>query len=495
LKEVRLRFAPSPTGFIHIGSIRTALYNYLYARRNNGKFILRIEDTDQTRFVEGAIENLIKSLNWAGIEIDEGVCFDDNGNIIQKGEYGPYIQSERLSIYKKYVNELIEKGYAYYCFCSKERLEKVREEQKVKGLIPRYDGLCRSISLEEARKRIANGEEYVIRLKLPHNKDIKFHDLVRGDIVMNTDDLDDQVLMKSDGFPTYHLAVVVDDHLMKITHIIRGEEWLASTPKHVYLYEAFGWESPQYVHLPVVLNKDRKKLSKRQGDVSVEDFRKSGYLPEGLVNYLALVGWSPEGNEEILSMEEMIKQFSFERVAKTGGVFDKDKLDWVNGHYIRSSSIKRITDLSIPYLIEANYITKEDVKNRYDWIETIVETVQESLSTIKDIVDKTKIFFEDKVTLEGEEVLEVLKGDQVHVLFDAFEAELEDIDEIDKEFAKGIMKKVQKKTGIKGKNLYMPIRIALTGNMHGPELVNIIYILGKDKITDRIKYIKEKYLI
>jgi nondiscriminating glutamyl-tRNA synthetase len=495
LKEVRLRFAPSPTGFIHIGSIRTALYNYLYARRNNGKFILRIEDTDQTRFVEGAIENLIKSLNWAGIEIDEGVCFDDNGNIIQKGEYGPYIQSERLSIYKKYINELIEKGYAYYCFCSKERLEKVREEQKVKGLIPRYDGLCRSISLEEARKRIANGEEYVIRLKLPHNKDIKFHDLVRGDIVMNTDDLDDQVLMKSDGFPTYHLAVVVDDHLMKITHIIRGEEWLASTPKHVYLYEAFGWESPQYVHLPVVLNKDRKKLSKRQGDVSVEDFRKSGYLPEGLVNYLALVGWSPEGNEEILSMEEMIKQFSFERVAKTGGVFDKDKLDWVNGHYIRSSSIKRITDLSIPYLIEANYITEEDVKNRYDWIETIVETVQESLSTIKDIVDKTKIFFEDKVTLEGEEVLEVLKGDQVHVLFDAFEAELEDIDEIDKEFAKGIMKKVQKKTGIKGKNLYMPIRIALTGNMHGPELVNIIYILGKDKITDRIKYIKEKYLI
>lgn len=491
--EIRLRFAPSPTGYLHIGGLRTALYNYLYARHNNGKFILRIEDTDRTRYVEGAIENLVNSLKWAGIEYDEGVFVED-GKIVQKGEYGPYIQSERLEIYKKYVDELIEKGYAYYCFCTKERLDKVREEQKIKGLVPKYDGFCRNITIEEAKERIAKGEEYVVRLKLPANKDIKFHDLVRGDIVINTNDLDDQVLLKSDGFPTYHLAVVVDDHLMKITHIVRGEEWLPSAPKHIFLYEAFGWEKPEYVHLPTVLNKDRKKLSKRQGDVSVEDFRDSGYLPEGLVNYLALVGWSPEDNKEILSMEELIEEFSFDRVSKTGGIFDKDKLDWVNGHYIRSNSPEKITDLAIPYLIQAGYINKEDAQNRYSWIKAMVSTVQENLSTIAEVPEKVKVFFEDEVEFESDEVLEVLKAEQVPTLFQALEEELNNVEEIDEEFAKVLMKKIQKKTGIKGKNLYMPVRAALTGNLHGPELVNIIYVLGKQNILKRIQYVKDNYL-
>ncbi|SHI14490.1 glutamate--tRNA ligase [Sporanaerobacter acetigenes] len=494
MDDVRVRFAPSPTGYLHIGGLRTALYNYLFAKNNNGKFILRIEDTDRTRFVEGAIENLVNSLKWAGIEVDEGVTLDENGKIKQVGEYGPYIQSERLDIYRKYVDELIEKGYAYYCFCTKERLDKVREEQKIKGLVPKYDGFCRNISIEEAKKRIADGEEYVVRLKLPQNVDIKFHDIVRGDIVINTNDLDDQVLLKSDGFPTYHLAVVVDDHLMNITHIVRGEEWLPSAPKHVFLYQAFGWEAPEYVHLPTVLNKDRKKLSKRQGDVSVEDFRASGYLPEGLVNYLALVGWSPEGNEEILSMDELINEFSFERVSKTGGIFDKDKLDWVNSHYIRSSSPERIADLAIPYLKEANYITDEDINKRYDWIKAMVITVQESLSTTKEIVDKVDIFFKDKVELESDEVLEVLKGEQVPTLFEAIREELGEVEELDEELCGGLMKKIQKKTGIKGKNLYMPVRAALTGNLHGPELVNILYVLGKQNILKRIEYVENNYL-
>lgn len=493
MENVRVRFAPSPTGYLHIGGLRTALYNYLFARHNKGKFILRIEDTDRSRYVEGAIENLVNSLKWAGIEIDEGVDVLD-GKIIQKGDNGPYIQSERLDIYRKYVDELIENGYAYYCFCSKERLDKVREEQKINGLIPRYDGFCRNLDMKEAKERIANGEEYVVRLKLPHDRDIQFHDLVRGDITINTSDLDDQVLLKSDGFPTYHLAVVVDDHLMNITHVVRGEEWLPSAPKHVYLYEAFGWEKPIYVHLPTVLNKDRKKLSKRQGDVSVEDFRASGYLPDGLINYLALVGWSPEGTEEILSMEEMIEQFSFDRVSKTGGIFDKDKLDWVNGHYIRNTSAENITDLAIPYLKEAGLITDSDVSERYNWIVAMVSTVQESISTLKEVVDKVQIFFGDEVELENEEVLEVLKGEQVPELFEALKAELDEITEIDEEFAKGLMKRIQKKTGIKGKNLYMPVRSALTGNLHGPELVNIIFVLGKQNILNRIQYVENKYL-
>lgn len=493
MEEVRLRFAPSPTGYIHIGSIRTALYNYLFAKHNNGKFILRIEDTDRSRFVEGAIENLIESLEWAGIQYDEGV-FLENGKIVQRGDYGPYIQSERLDIYRKYIDELIEKGHAYYCFCSKERLDEVREEQKIKGLIPKYDGLCRSIPIDEAEERIANGEKYVVRLKLPHNKDVTFYDQVRGNITINTDDIDDQVLLKSDGFPTYHMAVVVDDHLMKITHIVRGEEWLASTPKHILLYDAFGWEKPEYVHLPTVLNKDKKKLSKRHGDVSVEGFKKQGYLPEAIVNYLALVGWSPESNEEILSMDELIEQFSFDRVAKTGGIFDKEKLDWVNGHYIRSKTPEEITELCIPYLKEAGYITDEDVEHRYDWLRTMVITVQESLSTVKEIVDKVDIFFGNKVVIEDEKALEVIKGEQVPELLNAFEEELEKIDEIDEDFAKSIMKRIQKKTGIKGKNLFMPTRVALTGNVHGPEMVNIILILGKQNILERIDYIRENYL-
>lgn len=485
MKEFRLRFAPSPTGYLHIGGLRTALYNFLFVQQNNGKFILRIEDTDQTRFVEGAIENLIESLKWSGITYDEGV-FVENHKVVQKGEYGPYIQSERLDIYKKYVDELIEKDEAYHCFCSKERLESVREEQRVKGLVPKYDGFCKNIPLEEAKQRVANGEEHVVRLKLPHDRDIKFNDLVRGDIVINTNDIDDQVLLKSDGFPTYHMAVVVDDHLMNITHIVRGEEWLPSTPKHIYLYEAFGWEKPVYVHLPTVLNNDRKKLSKRQGDVSVDDFKNKGYLPEGLINYLALVGWSPENNEEILSMDEMIEKFSFERVSKTGGIFDKDKLDWVNGHYIRSSSVEKITELVIPLLKEADYIDEKFENENKEWLMILVDTVKESLSSLIEIVEKVKFVFDEEVEAVEEGALELLKGEQVPALMAAIKDELNSIDSIDLEYAKTFMKTIQKATGIKGKNLFMPTRVAITGSEHGPEMVNILYLLGKDKIIKRV---------
>ncbi|KNF07995.1 glutamate--tRNA ligase GltX [Gottschalkia purinilytica] len=489
MSEVRVRFAPSPTGYLHIGGLRTALYDYLFAKNKGGKYILRIEDTDRTRYVDDSIENLIKSLEWSGVVHDEGV-FIENGEIVQKGEYGPYIQSERLDIYKKYIDDLIEKGHAYYCFCNKERLDKIREEQKEKGLMLGYDGYCRNISIEEAKKRIEAGEEYVVRLRLPENRDIVFNDLIRGEISINTSDLDDQVLLKSDGFPTYHLAVVVDDHLMKITHVVRGEEWLPSAPKHAYLFEAFGWEAPEFVHLPTVLNKEKKKLSKRHGDVAVEDFRAKGYLPEGLINYLALVGWSPENNQEFFTMEELEKEFSFDRVSKTGGVFDKDKLDWVNGHYIRESDIEILTELAIPHLIQAGYITENDVENRYEWIKTLVSIVQERLSYVGEISEKVKFIFNNEVDFEIKEAREVLDGEQVPSLLDAFKEELELVDEVDEEFTNGIMKKIQKKTGVKGKNLFMPIRVALTGQQHGPEMDKIILVLGKANILERIDYIK-----
>lgn len=480
---VRLRFAPSPTGYLHIGGLRTALYNYLYAKQNGGKFLLRIEDTDRTRYVEGAIENLIHELKWAGVEADEGVCLDENGKITEVGECGPYIQSERVEkgIYNKYAEELIEKGYAYYCFCSKERLDDIKNQQKADGKIPRYDGLCRGVSIEDAKKRIANGESYVIRLKLPENRDIVFEDVIKGRITINTNDMDDQVLIKADGFPTYHFAVVVDDHLMGITHIVRGDEWISSTPKHIYLYEALGFEKPIFVHLPTVLNKSGKKLSKRNDDASVEDFRLKGYLPEALINYLALVGWSPESNEEILSLDEMVKQFSFDRVSKSGGVFDVDKLDWVNAQYIRKMEVSELAKLVKPYLVKAGFI-KEDICEKR--LELITKTFQESISRLPEIVEQSRFLFED-VAVEPD-ALKMRNVEHIEILKEKMKEELSQIEEMDEETAKGFMKKVQKASGFRGKDLYMPVRALLTGQVHGPELSNILEILGKGEILRRL---------
>ncbi|MDU7965831.1 MAG: glutamate--tRNA ligase [Paeniclostridium sordellii] len=492
--SVRVRFAPSPTGFVHIGSLRTALYNYLFAKRMGGEYILRVEDTDRTRIVDGAIENMLEAMAWAGVNHTEGVVLGENKEITQVGEYGPYIQSERLDIYKDYIQQLLDSGKAYYCFCSKERLDEVREKQKEAGETPKYDGNCRNLSKEEVEAKLAAGEEYVIRLKLPENHVIKFTDLVRGETEFNTDELDDQVLIKTDGFPTYHFAVVIDDHLMKITHVIRGEEWISSTPKHVYLYEAFGWEAPTFVHLPNILNKEKKKLSKRHGDVAVEDFKKKGYLPEGLVNYVALVGWSPDDNQELFTMKELEEHFSIERVSKSGGVFDTDKLNWVNQHYIKDASDEYITDLAIPFLIEAGYITEEDAKNRYDFVKDMVSVVKEKLQYVKEVTEHVNIFFGDKVELETEECREFLKLEHIPTLINALEEKIGAAEEINEEAFKAMLKEIQKEHGIKGKNLFMGTRIILTGQMHGPDLPKAAAVIGKDMCLNRIKYVKENLL-
>ena len=436
--SVKVRFAPSPTGFVHIGSLRTALYNYLFAKRMGGEYLLRVEDTDQTRLVEGAIENMLQAMKWAGVNHTEGVMLDENGNIVQKGENGPYIQSERLDIYKKYIQELLDNGKAYYCFCTKERLDEVREKQKEAGETPRYDGHCRDLTEEEVQAKIAAGEPYVIRLRLPENHVIKFNDLVRGETEFNTNDLDDQVLIKTDGFPTYHFAVVVDDHLMEITHVIRGEEWLSSTPKHVYLYEAFGWEPTTFVHLPNILNKEKKKLSKRHGDVAVEDFKKKGYLPEGLVNYVALVGWSPEDNQEIFSMEELENAFSIDRVSKSCGVFDTEKLNWVNQHYVKDADDSYLTDLAIPFLVEAGFITEEEAETKYEFIKGMVSVLKEKLQYVKEITEHANIFFGDTVELETEECREFLNLEHIPTLIDALEAKVEAAEVVDEAFVKAL---------------------------------------------------------
>ncbi len=463
---VRVRFAPSPTGYVHIGSLRTALYCYLYAKKNNGKYLLRIEDTDRTRLVEDSVDNLLFEMNWAGVVNDEGVALDD-GKIVQKGEFGPYIQSERLHIYKDYVNELIEKGHAYYCFCSKDRLDKLRKDDGTFG----YDGHCRCLDHKESKKRVENGEAHVVRMKLPASEDITFQDEVRGEITMNTSDLDDQVILKADGFPTYHLAVVVDDHLMKITHIIRGEEWLSSTPKHILLYRYFGWEVPAFAHLPNILGADKKKLSKRQADASVTDYRVKGYLPEALVNYLALIGWNPGDDREIMSVDEMAALFSFERVSKSGGVFDINKLKYINNHYIKNTKS------------EVLYEKIESPLAKEDSIE-IIELVKEKCDTLLDFTGFFEDFAARDITIEQSE-LQVLIDNESSEMLKTLRNTFDEI-EFKEEEIKNAIKHVQKSLNLKPKMVFMPIRIAITGKKGGSDLIKTINILGKEKTMYRL---------
>jgi len=355
---VRTRFAPSPTGYLHIGSLRTALYSYLYARQQGGTFILRIEDTDQTRYVEGAVEKLIMVMEKMGLSADEGPQISDKpartyrdpryAQLTEKGDRGPYIQSERLELYQQYARELVEKGAAYHCFCTPADLDKMRAEQAAAKLAPMYDRRCLRLSAEEVAARLKTNTSHVIRLKIPRDRKIEFHDHVRGRVTFMGNQIDDQVLIKSDGLPTYHLANVVDDHLMEITHIIRAEEWLASTPKHIIMYQAFGWDIPEFAHPPLILNADKSKLSKRQNDVSVESYLEKGYLPEALINFVVLMGWNPgKGSEqEIFSLEELVKQFSLDGINKSGAVFSLEKLDWFNHLWQKIKFYRRLDEVA-----------------------------------------------------------------------------------------------------------------------------------------------------
>lgn len=343
-KKAVTRFAPSPTGFLHVGGLRTALYSYLLAKQTGGKFLLRIEDTDRERFVQGGIENILSSLYWAGVTPDEGVTLSEDATVIEKGAAGPYIQSKKLGEYRKYAEQLVAEKKAYYCFCTPERLEEVRNYRQTQKLPPGYDGHCKSLSIEEITERLTLQERHVIRLSMPDEGETKFGDLIRGEVTFKNADVDDQVLLKSDGYPTYHLAVVVDDHDMGVTHVIRGEEWISSTPKHIVLYQYLGWEAPLFAHLPLLLNSDKSKLSKRQGDVAVLDYRDKGYLPEALVNFVAFLGWNPGTEQELFALNELVTAFSLAKVNKAGAVFNLEKLDWFNREYLKTKSQSELAE-------------------------------------------------------------------------------------------------------------------------------------------------------
>lgn len=474
--DVRVRFAPSPTGFVHIGSLRTALFNYLFARHHSGKNILRIEDTDQSRKVEGAVENLTKNLRLLGIEFDEG---PEHG-----GESGAYYQSERLEIYKKYCDELISKGAAYYAFDTTDELDEMRMLQQLEGKQTMYDGRARDLSEEQIKENLKKGMPYVIRLKVPRDEEIRFDDLIKGTIKIETNIIDDQILLKSDGFPTYHLANVVDDHLMSITHIIRGEEWVTSVPKHILLYRALEWQVPKMAHVPLILNKDKSKLSKRQGDVAVEDYLKKGYLKEALINFIALLGWNPgEGEEqEFFDMNELTERFTLEKVQTSGAVFNIDKLNWMNNHYIKNYDIDKLTALSLPYFKN----TRMDISDSGK-IQKILEAVRVYLNKLDEIPEQIRIFTDTEAILENENLEAILREESSKKVFELFLYKLESTDVITKDNYKALVSEIQKETGIKGKQLHKPIRIALTGSENGPELPLIAEIFGREKI---IKFLK-----
>ena len=471
--KVRTRYAPSPTGYMHIGNLRTAIFEYLLARKYDGSFILRIEDTDQERQVEGAIDFIYKTLELCNITIDEGPNND-------KG-YGPYIQSERKDIYKKYAEELVEKGKAYYCFCSEEELTAMRERANARKKPFLYDGRCSRLSKEKIAENLANGVPYVIRQKMPKTGVTIVDDILYGKIKIDNSILDDQILLKSDGFPTYNFANVIDDHLMEITHVIRGKEYLDQTAKYNLLYEAFGWEKPIYAHVAMVLGEDGNKLSKRNGDASFMDLYNAGYLPEAIVNYLSLLGWSPTNNQEIFSMDELIQNFDETRISKSSSQYDVKKLRWFNAQYI-----KKMPDEE--YLTWVRKYFTRDVSNKTEeWIDKLLLIYKDHLNYGEEINELTENFFIDNISLD-DEAKEFMKSDSITKdVTDCFCKEIENIDDWNVDAINNAINNVKNTLGVKGKLLYMPIRIKASGFMHGPELADTIYLIGKDTVIARLK--------
>ena len=473
-EKPRVRFAPSPTGYLHVGGLRTALYNYLFAKRTGGTFILRIEDTDRKRFVEGAVENLIESLKWCGLNFDEGP-----GSVT---ECGPYLQSERLDIYKKYVLQLVESKNAYYCFCNAERLEKLREEQKGRNEQSKYDKHCMHLSEDEVKTHLDNNSPFVIRLNVPEAQTVKFNDMIRGDIEFNTAMIDDQVLLKSDGFPTYHLANVVDDHLMKITHAIRGEEWLSSTPKHVLLYQYFNWEVPLFAHLPLLLNPDKSKLSKRQGDVAVEDYKGKGYLKEALVNFVALLGWTAGDDREFYYLDELVQAFELERVNKSGAVFDIKKLDWLNAEHLRKKSTTELAGMLAESLSESKYAEKSFST---EYLSLVVDAMRERVSFIKEIIENGSYFFEEPTVYDEATVKKRWTAESAGLL-NEYVSELKNSECNTKDDFDKLLHSLAEKLEIKIAQIIHPLRIAVSGVGGGPGVFDILYIIGKERVIERI---------
>jgi nondiscriminating glutamyl-tRNA synthetase len=483
--EVRVRYAPSPTGDLHIGNARTALFNYLYAKHFNGKFIIRIEDTDDKRNVEGGEESQLEFLKWLGVEWDEGA---DVG-----GDYGPYRQLERLDIYQKYIDELLEKDLAYKCYMTEEELEAEREAQREKGQMPKYSGAHANLTAEQIAAYEAEGRKPSIRIRVPENHSYKFNDIVRGDITFESSDFGDWVIVKKNGIPTYNFAVVIDDYLMNITHVLRGEEHISNTPRQMMVYEALGWEAPKFGHMTLILNEERKKLSKRDQHILqfIEQYHDLGYLPEALFNFIALLGWSPAGEEEIFDKQTLISIFDPDRLSTSAAIFDPVKLKWMNNEYIKAADIESVINLAMPHLIQSGKLPEDMDEETKSWAENVITLYREQLRYGAEIVDLTDLFFKQSIEYD-EAAMEVLGGEQVPEVLQVFTDKLIHLDDFNKDEIKNQIKATQKETKHRGKKLFMPIRVATTGQTHGPELPFAIELLGKETILARLDEVLKK---
>lgn len=478
-QPIRVRFAPSPTGPFHIGGARSALFNWLLAKQTGGVFVLRIEDTDLERSTRESEENIKEALRWLGLTWDEGI---DAG-----GEYGPYRQTERLSIYQEYTEKLLASGKAYHCYCTDAELEEERQKAMESGQMPIYSGKCSHLTPEEEAKLVAEGRKPVVRLRVPENQQIVFTDMVRGTVSFDSNGVGDFVVVKSNGIPVYNFAVVLDDSLMKITHVIRAEEHLSNTPRQVLIYEALGLPVPTFGHISLILGKDRTKMSKRHGATSVQQYRDLGYLPEALDNFLALLGWSPVGEEEFFSLDELVKAFSMDHVAKNPAVFDIDKLNWINAHYIRQATPEKVLELAWPHLVAAGCVQETVSETEKAWLVKVTAVLQEYISYGAQLVDHIGLFLNDEFTLETEEAKAVLREETVSKVMDLFETKLLALEEVNESSVKALIKALTKELKLGGKFVYMPLRVALTGQMHGPELISVIPLLGKERTLQRMK--------
>ncbi|RCW63594.1 glutamate--tRNA ligase [Saliterribacillus persicus] len=478
--SVRVRYAPSPTGNLHIGNARTALFNYLYARHFGGTFLIRIEDTDDKRNVEGGEESQLKYLKWLGIEWDEGA--DVGGN------YGPYRQTERLDIYNKYVDELLERGLAYKCYMTEEELDQERETQKANGQVPKYSGAHRNLTDEQIAAFEAEGRQPSIRFRVPDQVTYSFQDIVRGKISFESSDFGDWVIVKKNGIPTYNFAVAIDDHLMEISHVLRGEEHISNTPKQMMIYQAFGFNAPQYGHMTLILNENRKKLSKRDEHILqfIEQYKNLGYLSESLFNFIALLGWSPVGEEEIFTKRSFIDIFDPARLSTSPAIFDPAKLKWMNNQYLKTVSLEKVVELTLPHLIKAGKVSTDMDEDTRKWVVELIGLYHEQLSYGAEIVELTELFFKKEITYD-EAAMTVLKEEQVPEVLQAFHDHLSALEDFTPENIKAQIKATQKETKQKGKKLFMPIRVATTGQVHGPELPNAIYLLGKEIVQARLQ--------
>lgn len=488
MSQVRVRFAPSPTGYLHIGGARTALYNWILARQMNGKMILRIEDTDTERLKDDSISQILASLRWLGLDWDEG---PEKG-----GDFGPYFQSQRLSLYKKEAQRLVDEGKAYYCFCTKEELELVREEQRKNKLPFRYSGKCRRLTSEKVQKYLNEGRPYVIRLKVPYEGEVVVNDLIRGKVTFQMDQMDDYIIQKSNGMPTYNFACVVDDNAMNITHVLRAEEHLSNTPKQILIYEALGYKLPKFGHMPMILAPDRSKLSKRHGATSVEEFKDQGFMSEAIINYLTLLGWSPGENQEIFSIEDTIAKFSLDKVSKNAAIYDTNKLSWINGQYLTLLDADTITRRAIPYMIESGLISEKDVKDNYEYIKEVVSLVKEKVRLLPEIASASEYFFKEVNEYDPKGVKKrFLKDNVVDVLEEGKKA-LEQLEEFDIENTEKVYREVIDRLGIKSGDLIHPTRLAISGRTVTPGLFEVMALLGKEvcirRIDKAIKYIKKQ---